>query len=115
MNYTYVRLAGLLGQALYCLCIVLIGLKQHIPFFYTFIGPAAILLFIAKFPNYYFDCIAVSTMILMVILSLIFSFAVAFFNQNYLLAFGASAFPAACLAAVLTSMGKLKESDASYT
>jgi len=115
MNYKYLRLAGLSGQAIFCLCIFGAGLVTHIPFFYTFIGPAAILIFIALNPNYYFDFIAITTIILMVILSLIFSIAVAIFNQSYLIALGASSFPLGCLAAVLYSMEKLKNTDPSYT
>lgn len=115
MNYRHLRLIGMLTQALYCLAIFVAGTITHITFFYTFIGPAGLLLFIAANPNYYFDFIAVTTIILMVIMALIFSVAVAVFNQSYLIAFTASAIPIACLTTVLLSMEKLKRTDSSYT
>ena len=115
MNYRYLRLIGLLGQALFCLFIFVAGLITEILFFCTFIGPAGILIFIALHPNYYFDFIAVTTIILMVILSLIFSFAVAIFNESYLVALVTSLTPMGCLAAVLKSMMNLRKIDPSYT
>lgn len=115
MNYKHLRLAGLLGQALFCLCIFGAGIITHISFFYTFIGPAAILIFISMNPNYYFDFIAVTAIIMMVMLSLIFSVAVAIFNQSYLIAIITSIIPLGCLTAVLYSMMKLKDTDPSYT
>jgi hypothetical protein len=38
MNPKYIRLAAILGQALYCLAIFIFGLVSGVPFFYTFIG-----------------------------------------------------------------------------
>ena len=93
----------------------MVGLVTEVSFFNTFIGPAAILLFIAFKPNFYFDIIAVSTIMLMIIIALIFSFVTAVINHDIGLALMAPVIPIACLVSMLFCMEKLKRLDESYS
>lgn len=115
MPFKLLRFYALLVMAAFCSLIFAVGLMNEIPFFNTFIGPAAILLFIAFKPNFYYDIIAASTITLMVIIALIFSFVTAVFNDNLSLAVMAPIIPIATLATVLYCMDKLKNQDESYS
>lgn len=115
MPFKLLRFYALLVQAAFCIFIFAIGLVTKVSFFNTFIGPAAILLFIAFKPNFYYDIIAVSTMALLVIIALIFSFVTAFVNHDIGLALMAPVIPVATLVAMLFCMDKLKGQDQSYS
>jgi hypothetical protein len=115
MPFKLLRFYTLLVQAVFCIFIFVVGLVTDVAFFNTFIGPAAILLFIAFKPNFYYDIIAVSTIILLVIIALIFSFVTAVFNHDIGLALMAPVIPIACLVTMLFCMEKLKKLDESYS
>lgn len=115
MPFKLLRFYALLVQAAFCIFIFAVGLLTEVTFFNTFIGPAAILLFIAFKPNFYYDIIAVSTIALLVVIALIFSFVTAFFNHDIGLALVAPVIPVAVLATVLFCMDKLKSQDESYS
>lgn len=115
MQFKLLRFYALLVMAAFCLLIFSIGLIKDISFFNTFIGPAAIFLVIAFKPNFYYDIIAISTMVLLLIIALIFSFVTAVFNHDYGLALMAPIIPIATLVTVLFCMDKLKSSDESYS
>lgn len=115
MGFKLLRFYALMVMASFCLFIFIVGLLSNISFFNTFIGPAVVLLFIAFKPNFYYDIIAVATMVLMAIIALIFSFVSAVFNHDYGIALVAPIIPIAALIAVLYCMDKLKHEDASYS
>jgi hypothetical protein len=115
MPFKLLRFYALLVQAAFCVFIFALGYIKGISFFNTFIGPAAILLFIAFKPNFYYDIIAISTIVLLVIIALIFSFVTAVFNHDFGLAFMAPVIPVATLVTVLFCMDKLKSEDESYS
>ena len=115
MPFKLLRFYALLVLAAFCIFIFAVGLTTKISFFNTFIGPAAIFLFIAFKPNFYYDIIAVSTNVLLVIIALIFSFVTAVFNNNIGLALIAPIIPIAVLVTVLFCMDKLKQMDESYS
>lgn len=114
MNPKYIRLTAILGQALYCLAIFTFGIVSGVPFFHTFIGPAALLCLIAFFPRFYYDMVALATMILMILIAFLFAAAAALFNHEFLLAAAALGIPLGCLAALVYCMDRLKREDASY-
>ena len=114
MNPRYVRLAAILGQAMYCLAICIFGIVSGVPFFYTFIGPAALLLLIAFLPRFYYDMVALATMILMILVAFLFAAAAALFNHEFLLAAAALGIPIGCLAALVSGMDRLKREEAGY-
>lgn len=115
MQFKLFRFYALLVMVAFCFFLFGVGLVTKITFFNTFIGPAVILLFIAFKPNFYYDIIAISTIVLLVIIALIFSFVSAVFNHNYGLALMAPVIPVATLAAILFCMDKLKGADESYS
>lgn len=115
MQFKLLRFYALLVMAAFCLFIFTVGLLKDISFFNTFIGPAAIFLFIAFKPNFYYDIIAISTNVLLLIIALIFSFVTAVFNHDYGLALMAPIIPIATLITVLFCMDKLKSEDESYS
>jgi len=115
MPFKLLRFYALLVLAAFCIFIFGVGLVNKVTFFNTFIGPAAILLFIAFKPNFYYDIIAVSTIVLMVLIALIFAFVTAFFNHNIGLALMVPVIPVATLITVLFCMDKLKKDDESYS
>jgi hypothetical protein len=114
MNPRYIRLTALLGQALYCLVIFVYGIGNGVLFFYTFIGPAALLALIAFLPRFYYDLVALATMILMILIAFLFAAAAALFNHEFLLAAAALGIPLGCLAALVYCMDRLKREDAGY-
>lgn len=114
MNPKHIRLAAILGQALYCLAIFIFGFGSGVPFFATFIGPAALLVLIAFFPRFYYDMVALATMILMILIAFLFAAAAALFNHEFLLAAVALGIPFVCLASLVYCMNRLKREDASY-
>ncbi len=113
MKPKYIRLAAILGQAAYCLVIFAFGIVNRVPFFYTFIGPAALLALVAFLPRFYYDLVALATMILMVLLAFLFAAAAALFNHEFLPAAVALAIPLICLAGLVYCMDRLKREDAS--
>lgn len=115
MPFKLLRFYALLVMVAFCLFICGIGLIKDIPYFNTFIGPAVILLFIAFKPNFYYDIVAVTTIVLMTIIALVFSFVSAVFNHDYGLALMAPIIPVATLIALLFCMEKLKNMDESYS
>lgn len=116
MQYKLLRLYALLVQAAFCLFIFVVGMLSDISFFNTFIGPAVILVIIAFKPNFYYDIIALFTVSLLVILSLIFAFVSAsFLDQSLALSIIAPIIPIACLATVIFCMDRLKKVDPSYS
>jgi hypothetical protein len=115
MPFKLLRFYALLVQAAFCIFIFIVGMLTDVSFFNTFIGPAAVLLFIAFKPNFYYDIIAVSTIVLLVIITLIFSFVSAVFNDNIGLAVMAPVIPIAALVTTLFCMNKLKGMDESYS
>lgn len=116
MQYKLLRLYAMLVQAAFCLFVFIVGMLSHISFFNTFIGPAAILLIIAFKPNFYYDIIALFTISLLVILSLIFAFVSAsFLHQAIGISIIAPLIPVACLATVIFCMDRLKKEDPSYS
>lgn len=114
MNPKYLRLTAILAQALYCLLIFIGGIISGVSFFYTFIGPAVLLAIIAFTPRFYYDLVAIGTIVLMAMLALLFSVAVVVFNHEYLLGAAVAAVPIICLATLLHSMGKMRKKDPSY-
>lgn len=114
MNTKYIRLTALLGQALYCLAIFAFGIINGVPFFSTFIGPAALLVLIAFLPRFYYDLVALATMILMVLIAFLFAAAAALFNHELLPAVAALGIPLGCLAALVYCMDRLKREDTGY-
>ncbi len=114
MTPRHIRLIALLAQALYCLAIFGAGIVTGIPFFCSFIGPALLLVTIAFFPRFLFDVIATATIIMMLMIALLFSAAAVVFNHNFLPALAAAAIPAACLAALVYAMERLKREEPSY-
>lgn len=114
MNPKYVRLTAILGQALYCLAIFIFGIVSGVPFFSTFIGPAALLSLIAFLPRFYYDMVALATMILMILVAFLFAAAAVLFNHEFLLAAVALGIPIGCLAALVSSMDRLKREEAGY-
>ena len=115
MPFKLLRFYALLVQTAFCLFIFVVGIINDIGFFNTFIGPAAILLFIAFKPNFYYDIIAISTIVLLVIIALIFAFVTAVFNNNIGLALMVPIIPVATLVTLLICMDKLKGMDESYS
>jgi hypothetical protein len=115
MEFKLLRFYALLVQAAFCIFIFMVGLLTDVPFFNTFIGPAVILLFIAFKPNFYYDIIAVSTIALLTIITLIFSFVTAVFQHEIGLAIIAPIIPIATLVTTLYCMNKLKNQDESYS
>ncbi|GAB4343929.1 MAG: hypothetical protein Kow0089_20070 [Desulfobulbaceae bacterium] len=115
MPFKLLRFYALLVQTAFCVFIFVVGLLTDVSFFNTFIGPAAILLFIAFKPNFYFDIIAISTIVLLVIIALAFAFISAVFNHEYGLALLVPVIPVATLATMLMCMDKLKRDDPSYS
>ncbi len=115
MEFKLLRFYALLVQAAFCIFIFMVGLLTDVPFFNTFIGPAAILLFIAFKPNFYYDIIAVSTIALLTIITLIFSFVSAVIQHEIGLAIIAPIIPIATLVTTLYCMNKLKNQDESYS
>jgi len=106
----------MLVQAAFCLFIFIVGMISDISFFNTFIGPAVILIIIAFKPNFYYDIIALFTVSLLVILSLIFAFVSAsFLDQSLALSIIAPIIPVACLATVIFCMDRLKKEDPTYS
>ena len=116
MQYKLLRLYAMLVQAAFCLFIFIVGMISDISFFNTFIGPAVILIIIAFKPNFYYDIIALFTVSLLVILSLIFAFVSAsFLDQSLALSIIAPIIPVACLATVIFCMDRLKKEDPTYS
>lgn len=116
MQFKLLRLYALLAQAAFCLFIFAVGIYYDISFFNTFIGPAVILLIIAFKPNFYYDIIALVTISLLVILTIIFAFVSAtLLKQNIAASVVAPIIPVACLATVIYCMDRLKREDASYS
>ncbi len=115
MPFKLLRFYALLVQTAFCIFIFAVGLIKDISFFNTFIGPAAILLIIAFKPNFYYDIIAASTIVLLVIISLIFAFVTAVFNNDIGLALMAPVIPIATLVTILFCMDRLKSEDESYS
>jgi len=115
MPLKLLRLYALLVISVFCIAIFILGLMTKVTFFNTFIGPAVILLYIAFKPNFYYDIIAVSTIILLTIIALIFSIVSALVNHEYALAFFVPFIPIATLAIILYCMEKLKKEDALYS
>lgn len=109
------RLYALLLVSFFCIAIFILGLVTKVTFFNTFIGPAAILLYIAFKPNFYYDIIAVSTILLLTVISLIFSFVSVLVNHDYALAFLVPLIPIVTLTVVLYCMEKLKKEDELYS
>lgn len=116
MQFKLLRLYALLAQAAFCIFVFAVGVISEISFFNTFIGPAIILLIIAFKPNFYYDIIALFTIGLLVILSLIFAFvSAAVLHQHIGLAIISPLIPVACLATVVYCMDKLKKGDEAYS
>jgi len=115
MPFKLLRFYALLVQAAFCIFIFIVGIVTKVSFFNTFVGPAVILFFIAFKPNFYYDIIAVSTMVLLVVIALIFSFVTAVFHHDIGLAVMAPVIPVATLITVLFCMDKLKREDSSYS
>ncbi|MDW7773238.1 MAG: hypothetical protein SCH71_10150 [Desulfobulbaceae bacterium] len=115
MPLKLLRLYALLFISAYCIGIFILGLVTKVSFFNTFIGPAAILLYIAFKPNFYYDIIAVSTIVLLTIIALIFAVVSAMVNHEYALAFFVPAVPIAVLTIVIYCMDKLKKEDELYS
>ena len=113
MEFKLLRFYALLVQAAFCIFVFMVGLLTDVPFFNTFIGPAAILFFIAFKPNFYYDIIAVSTIALLTIITLIFSFVTGVIQHEIGLAIIAPIIPIATLATTLYCMNKLKNQDES--
>ena len=65
-------------------------------------------------PRFLFDVIAIVTIILILMIALVFSAAVALFNHDFLIAFIAVAIPVTCLATMIYCMERLKKEDAAY-
>ena len=114
MNPKHIRLAAILGQALYCLAIFTFGIISQVPFFSTFIAPAALLVLVAFLPRFYYDLVALATMILMLLIAFLFAAASALFNHEFLPAAVALGIPIICLAGLVFSMDRLKREDTSY-
>ena len=115
MQFKLLRFYALLVQAAFCIFIFAVGMISEISFFNTFIGPAVILLFIAFKPNFYYDIIAASTIALLTIITLIFSFVTAVIIHDIGLALIAPIIPIATLSTILYCMDKLKHQDESYS
>lgn len=116
MQFKLLRLYALLVQAAFCIFVFAVGVLHHVSFFNTFIGPALILMLIAFKPNFYYDIIALFTIGLLVILTLIFSFvSSAVLHQNIGIALVAPIIPIACMATVIYCMDRLKKGDESYS
>jgi len=116
MQFKLLRLYALLVQAAFCIFVFAVGVIHHISFFNTFIGPALILLLIAFKPSFYYDIIALFTIGLLVILSLIFAFVSAgVLHQNLGIALVAPVIPVACMATVIYCMDRLKKGDEAYS
>ena len=116
MQFKLLRLYALLVQAAFCIFIFGVGIYSDISFFNTFIGPAVILILIAFKPNFYYDIIALFTIALLIVLSIIFAFVSAtFLQQNIAVSIVAPIIPVACLATVVYCMDKLKKEDVSYS
>jgi len=114
MPFKLLRFYALLVHAAFCVFVFAVGILTDVTFFTTFIGPAIILLYIAFKPNFYYDIIAVSTISLLVVITLIFSFVTAFFNNDIGLAVMVPVIPVATLITLLSCMNKLKKLDESY-
>ena len=99
---------------MYCLAIFAFGISNGVPFLYTFIGPAALLALIAFLPRFYYDLVALATMILMILIAFLFAAAAALFNHEFLLAVAALGIPLGCLAALIYCMDRLKREDERY-
>ena len=116
MQFKLLRLYALLVQVAFCLFVFALGVVSDISFFNTFIGPALILLIIAFKPNFYYDLIALFTIGLLVILSLIFAFvSTAVLHQHIGVSIIAPIIPVACLATVIYCMDRLRTGDEAYS
>jgi hypothetical protein len=115
MPLKILRFYALLVISAFCIFIFALGLVNKVTFFNTFIGPAAILLFIALKPNFYYDIIAVVTIALLTVISLIFAVVSAMINHEYALAFLVPLIPIATLITLLFCMDKLKKEDKRYS
>jgi len=115
MKYKYLRTAAILVQSLYCLAIFIGGIVTGVKFFSTFIGPALLLAIIAFMPRFYYDVVAMATMMLMVLIAFLFSAAASLFNHEFGLAFAALVIPVTCLATLIYCMDKLKKQDTAYS
>lgn len=115
MQFKLLRLYALLVITAFCIFIFVLGLVTKVTFFNTFIGPAVVLLYIAFKPNFYYDIIAVSTITLLAIISLIFAGVSALINHEYALAFLVPLVPIATLTTLLFCMEKLKKEDELYS
>jgi len=115
MPFKLLRLYALLVIAVFCIAIFVLGLVNKISFFNTFIGPAVILLYIAFKPNFYYDIIAVSTILLLTVIALIFSIVSALVNHEYALALLVPSIPIITLIIVLYCMDRLKKEDKLYS
>lgn len=114
MQFKLLRFYALLVHSAFCVFVFLVGMLTDVSFFTTFIGPAVILLFIAFKPQFYYDIIAVLTIGLLSIITLIFSFISAFFNNNVGLALMVPIIPIATFITLLYCMNQLKKQDESY-
>ena len=115
MPLKLLRLYALLVISVFCIAIFILGLVTKVSFFNTFIGPAAILLYIAFKPNFYYDIIAISTIILLTVIALIFSIVSAMVNHEYGLAVVVPVIPLATMMIVIYCMDKLKKEDKLYS
>ena len=115
MPLKLLRLYALLFITAFCIAVFVLGLVNKVTFFNTFIGPAIILLYIAFKPNFYYDIIAVSTILLLTVIALIFSVVSALVNHEYALAFFVPFIPIATLIVILYCMDKLKKEDELYS
>ena len=116
MQFKLLRMYALFVQAASCLFVFGVGLLSDVSFFNTLIGPAVILLIIAFKPNFYYDIIALFTVGLLVILTLIFAFvSIAILHQNIGISIVAPVIPLACLATIIYCMDKLKKEDPTYS
>lgn len=115
MPLKLLRLYSLLVISVFCIAIFILGLVTKVSFFNTFIGPAAILIYIAFKPNFYYDIIAVSTIVLLTVIALIFSVVSAMVNHEYALALLVPAVPVATLTVIIYCMEKLKKEDELYS
>jgi hypothetical protein len=115
MPLKLLRLYALLFITAFCIAIFVLGLMTKVTFFKTFIGPAVILLYIAFKPNFYYDIIAVSTILLLTVIALIFSVVSALVNHEYALAFFVPFIPIATLTVIVYCMDKLKKENELYS
>ena len=115
MPLKLLRLYAMLVISVFCVAIFILGLVTKVSFFNTYIGPAAILLYIPFKPNFYYDIIAVSTIVLLTIIALIFSIVSALVNHEYGLAVLVPTIPIVTLSVIIYCMDKLKKEDELYS